>query len=66
VGFFIEDDWTLGPLVLTAGGRADRWAITQGHYQELNAAGTVTSSSVNDPTVAARRAGRAVGALARC
>ena len=55
VGFFIEDDWTLGPLVLTAGGRADRWAITQGHYQELNAAGTVTSSSVNDPTVAARQ-----------
>ncbi|WP_179504434.1 MULTISPECIES: TonB-dependent receptor domain-containing protein [unclassified Sphingomonas] len=54
VGFFIEDDWTLGPLVLTAGGRADRWAITQGHYGELNAAGTTTVTSVGDPAVASR------------
>lgn len=54
VGFFIEDDWTLGPLVLTAGGRADRWAITQGHYEERNAAGTVTTTSATDPAVAAR------------
>ncbi len=54
VGFFIEDDWTLGPLVLTAGGRADRWAITQGHYEERNAAGAVTSTSATDPAVAAR------------
>ena len=54
LGFFIEDDWTLGPVVLTAGGRADRWAITQGHYEELNAAGTVTVTSADDPTVASR------------
>lgn len=54
VGFFIEDDWTLGTLVLTAGGRADRWAITQGHYEERNAAGVVTSTSATDPAVAAR------------
>lgn len=55
VGFFAEDDWTLGPVVLTAGGRLDRWAITQGHYQELNPAGTVvTATSVGDPAVAPR------------
>lgn len=54
VGFFIEDDWTLGPVVLTAGGRADRWAITQGHYGEVNAAGAVTLTSVGDPAVASR------------
>jgi vitamin B12 transporter len=55
VGFFIEGDWTIGPVVLTAGGRADRWAITQGHYNELNAAGVQTVSSATDPTVASRK-----------
>lgn len=54
VGFFAEDDWTLGPVVLTAGGRADRWAITQGHYDERSAAGVLTSTSATDPTVASR------------
>lgn len=54
LGFFAEDDWTLGALVLTAGGRLDRWSIADGHYQELNAAGTLTSTSVGDPTVAPR------------
>ncbi|TNE41799.1 MAG: TonB-dependent receptor [Sphingomonadales bacterium] len=41
-GFFIEDDWTLGKLILTAGARADRWTITRGAFHEQNATGATT------------------------
>lgn len=41
-GIFAEDDWTLGPIVLTAGARADRWAISNGRFITRNAAGAVT------------------------
>ncbi|PKB14491.1 outer membrane receptor for ferrienterochelin and colicin [Novosphingobium kunmingense] len=44
-GFYLEDDWTLGPVVLTAGARADRWAISDGHFISRTAAGAVTLSS---------------------
>jgi outer membrane receptor protein involved in Fe transport len=40
VGLFVEDDWTLGAVVLTAGVRADRWTIRDGFLRETNAAGT--------------------------
>jgi len=43
VGLFVEDDWKLGRLVLTAGFRADRWTIRDGFFREENAAGVVTS-----------------------
>lgn len=42
-GLFVEDDWTLGRVILTAGARADRWSITDGSFRQLNAAGTVTA-----------------------
>jgi len=42
LGFYAEDDWTLGQVVLTAGVRADRWTITQGYFRELTPSGTVT------------------------
>ena len=42
IGLFLEDDWSLGPVVLTAGLRADRWAIRDGFFREVNAAGAVT------------------------
>ncbi len=42
VGLFLEDDWTLGPLLLTAGVRADRWSVRDGFFREENAAGVVT------------------------
>ncbi len=45
IGFFVEDDWTLGPLVLTAGLRADRWTVRDGFFTEANAAGLVTTDS---------------------
>lgn len=43
-GIFVEDDWTLGKLVLTGGGRLDRWTIGDGFYHETSAAGTVTAN----------------------
>lgn len=33
-GAFIEDDWTIGDLVLTGGGRIDRWLIRDGYLRE--------------------------------
>ena len=42
LGFYAEDDWSLGALTLTGGLRADRWTITRGFFREANAAGTVT------------------------
>ena len=43
---FIEDDWNLGPLLLTAGGRADRWSIKDGSLTSTNAAATVVTKTV--------------------
>lgn len=42
VGLFLEDDWTLGALVLTAGARADRWTVKDGFFRQTNSAGMVT------------------------
>lgn len=44
-GFFAEDDWTLGRLVLTGGVRADRWSISNGFYHQVNAATNATTGS---------------------
>ena len=41
VGLFAEDDWTLGSVVLTAGARADRWSIRNGHAASVRPDGTV-------------------------
>ena len=35
LGLFIEDDWTLGALVLTAGARADRWSVRDGKLEQV-------------------------------
>jgi outer membrane receptor protein involved in Fe transport len=45
LGFYAEDDWTIGQLILTAGVRADRWRVTQGFYRELNATGAATTDA---------------------
>jgi outer membrane cobalamin receptor len=45
VGAFVEDDWTLGRLILTGGGRVDRWTIAKGFFQERSATGAVTTNS---------------------
>lgn len=36
-GLFVEDDWTIGALVLTAGLRADRWTIRNGFFRSSGA-----------------------------
>ena len=56
-GLFVEDDWTLGPVVLTGGVRADRWTITQGFLDARNAAGATTARN----RFADRGGGRASG-----
>lgn len=45
LGLFIEDDYTLGPILLTGGLRADRWSIRDGYHRNLDAAGTVLDDS---------------------
>ncbi len=42
LGFYAENDLELGALTLTGGLRADRYAIEQGFYRVVNAAGTQT------------------------
>jgi outer membrane receptor protein involved in Fe transport len=42
VGFYAEDDWTLGPVVLTAGLRGDHWSIADGYFRQTTPAGVVT------------------------
>lgn len=42
VGAFVEDDWTLGRLILTAGARVDRWTIGAARVQTRDAAGVLT------------------------
>jgi iron complex outermembrane receptor protein len=44
-GLFVEDDWTLGNLVLTGGARLDRWTLSQGFFHERNGAGVATSAN---------------------
>ncbi|WP_428333550.1 TonB-dependent receptor [Novosphingobium sp.] len=39
LGLYGEDAWTFGALQLTAGGRADRWIIRDGHNQTQTLAG---------------------------
>ncbi len=44
-GIYVEDDWTLGDAVLTAGARADHWSISRGRFTERNATtGSVTNT----------------------
>ncbi|MEG3089543.1 TonB-dependent receptor plug domain-containing protein [Sphingomonas sp. PB4P5] len=45
-GLFVEDDWTIGTLVLTGGVRADRWTISDGFFTERNAAGVLSAKSM--------------------
>ena len=41
LGLFIENDWTIGQLILTGGLRADRWTIRDGYYRALDGSGGV-------------------------
>lgn len=58
-GLFVEDDWTLGAVVLTAGARADHWSITNGFFDTRSAAGTLTAHSAFADRDGWRGSGRA-------
>lgn len=42
-GMYVEDDWTLGNLVLTGGVRADHWRIEDGRFIARTPGGATTS-----------------------
>src|SRR5690606_13409945 len=46
VGLFIEDDYTIGPFLLTGGVRADRWTVRDGYHRNLAASGAVIEDSL--------------------
>ncbi|MXP42144.1 TonB-dependent receptor [Altererythrobacter soli] len=39
LGLFAEDDWQIGPVILTGGVRADRYEIRDGYYRALSGDG---------------------------
>ena len=41
IGMFVEDDWSLGPLVLTGGLRLDRTRIAEGFFDRRDAEGAL-------------------------
>lgn len=64
LGLFVEDDWTIGAVTLTAGARADRYAIRDGFFREITAAG-VPTTSLTYPDRAGWQASFRGGAVAR-
>jgi outer membrane receptor protein involved in Fe transport len=46
LGFFIEDDWSIGPIVLTGGLRADHTRIEDGFFRAVDAAGALISETM--------------------
>ena len=45
LGLFIEDDWTIGPVVVTGGFRADHWTIDDGFYREVDGGGALVTDN---------------------
>jgi outer membrane receptor protein involved in Fe transport len=46
IGLFAEDDWHLGPVILTGGVRADQWNIQSGYFRSVNPAGVTTINNL--------------------
>lgn len=46
LGIFIEDDWSIGPLVVTGGLRADHSRIADGFFRAVDANGTLVSETI--------------------
>ena len=45
LGIYLEHDRQIGPLRLTGSARLDRWRVADGHFEQRNAAGVVTTTS---------------------
>jgi outer membrane receptor protein involved in Fe transport len=56
LGLFVEDDYTLGPVLLTGGLRADRWSIRHGYQLNYSQNGTLTTNPAdnNNPAYPSR------------
>lgn len=50
LGLFLEDDWEVGPITLTAGIRADYTTISGGFFRETDAEGTTLLENRKFPT----------------
>ena len=46
LGIFVEDDWELGPLLITGGLRADHTRIEDGFFRALDANGALVSETI--------------------
>lgn len=46
LGFFIEDDWRIGRLLLTGGLRADRTVIEDGFFRAVDASGALVEETL--------------------
>ncbi|MEP1423055.1 MAG: TonB-dependent receptor [Erythrobacter sp.] len=46
LGFFLEDDWSIGPIVLTGGLRADHTRIEDGFFRAVNPDGSLVSETI--------------------
>jgi len=57
LGAFVEDDWTIGRLVLTGGARIDRWTLTGGFLREVGTVNTDNRYADRDGSEATARAG---------
>jgi iron complex outermembrane receptor protein len=62
-GLFIEDDWTLGRLVLTGGARIDRWTISRGFLSEIDLATGAPTQALAFPDRSGWQPSGRVGAL---
>lgn len=45
LGLYLEHDRQIGPLRLTGSARLDRWRVADGHFEQRDAAGVVTTNS---------------------
>lgn len=46
LGIFVEDDWSIGPLVVTGGLRADHTRIEDGFFRAVDAGGAPVSETI--------------------
>lgn len=46
IGLFVEDDWQIGPLLLTGGLRADNTQIDNGFFRAVDAGGALVSETL--------------------
>ncbi len=47
LGLFVEDDWTIGPILVTGGLRLDNTQIDDGFFRARNPAGDIVSETVS-------------------